>query len=103
MNTQLFKLEESDRDKMKCESFINEYAKKVRKGEDDILLKALTTYLNRTPDIEDYKRCQMVYCAGVLDEYTFCYDNFPLGNIKRSFENLSYNVTFTPKNNATTI
>lgn len=96
MNTEIFKLNESDRDKMKWESFQNEYAKKVREAEEKFLIQTLTTYLKRVPDIEDYKCCQMVYRVGIMDEYTFCYDNFPIVHIKRSFENLSYNVTLTP-------
>jgi hypothetical protein len=98
MNTTLFTLPESDREKMQIPSFINEYHQKVRKGEDEMLIKVLTTYLGYTPTIEDYKRCQMIYRSGVDNEYTFCYDNFPLGYIKRSFEDLRYNVTFTPIN-----
>lgn len=96
MNTTLFTLHESDRDKFPLESFRDEFAKKARKGEDEILIKVLTQYLGYTPTIEDYKRCQMIYRADNINEYTFCYDNFPLGYINRSFEDLQFTIKFTP-------
>lgn len=95
--TMFLKLPESDKDKSEWWSFQNEFYKKARKGEDEILIKVLTAYLKRVPDVEDYKRCQMIYRSGIDDQYTFCYDNFQLGTIKRSFEGMICNVTFAPK------
>lgn len=91
MNTELFISNENN-----WVSFQEEHYRKVKKAEEEMLLAILTKYLQRIPEVEDYKMCQMVYRAGIDNQYTFSYKGVALGCIDKSFEDLRYTVRFTP-------
>lgn len=77
-------------------SFQEHILQKQRETEENVLRQVLTKFLGHEPTEQDAKKCYMGYRYGIHDRYSLSYDTFPLGIVKRSYEDGRYVVTFAP-------
>lgn len=68
---------------------------RLMEAEEKVFCKVLKDFLDREPTEVDARRCQKISKMNDEYEYILCYDNIPLGWIKKQFS-YTVAVTFIP-------
>lgn len=66
--------------------------------QENMLKEVLSKHLGREAEMEDFKKCKMIYYRDIFDRYQFLYDKTLLGEISYGMKGLfAFQVTFIPQ------